>query len=63
MAQTTITGGPPITTIALASANCYLLPAGGDFVLIDTGLPSKRDEIDQALERAGCAPDRLKRIG
>ena len=62
MAQTAVTSGASITTIALASANCFLVAAGSDFVLIDTGLPSKRAEIDEALGRAGCATDRLKLI-
>lgn len=59
---TTAIGGAHITTIALASANCYLLPAASGFVMVDTGLPSRRADIDTALAKAGCVPGRLQLI-
>ena len=51
-----------ITTIGLSGVNCYLLAAGQGFVLIDTGLATKRDELDASLAHAGCVADRLKLI-
>jgi len=51
-----------ITTIGLSGVNCYLLAAGQGFVLIDTGLASKRNKLDTRLAHAGCVADRLKLI-
>jgi len=51
-----------ITTIGLGGVNCYLLTAGDGFVLIDTGLATKRDVLDTTLARAGCVADRLRLI-
>jgi hydroxyacylglutathione hydrolase len=42
--------------------NCYLLPAGDGFVLIDTGLATKRDALESALAGAGCTPGRLRLV-
>ena len=51
-----------IQTISLGSVNCYLVPAGRDFVLIDTSLPQKRAELEAKLARAGCVFGTLKLI-
>jgi glyoxylase-like metal-dependent hydrolase (beta-lactamase superfamily II) len=57
-----------IRTIRLAlpfrmgSVNCYLLAAGGGFVLIDTGGSNQRRQLEVELEGAGCRPGDLKLI-
>jgi hydroxyacylglutathione hydrolase len=51
-----------ITTIGLSGVNCYLLTAGDGFVLVDTGLSSKRAKLERRLALAGCTPGRLKLI-
>jgi hydroxyacylglutathione hydrolase len=51
-----------IKTLGLGGVNCYLLTAGDGFVLIDTGLATKRGALDTELARAGCVPGRLKLI-
>ena len=38
------------TTIGLSGVNCYLLRAGEGFVLIDTGLATKREALESALD-------------
>jgi hydroxyacylglutathione hydrolase len=44
-------------------ANCYLVKTGaGGYVLIDTGYSTKRAEVEQGLEQAGCQPGNLKLI-
>jgi glyoxylase-like metal-dependent hydrolase (beta-lactamase superfamily II) len=51
-----------ITIIALGGVNCYLLAAGEGFILIDTGLATKRDALVHALERAACRPGDLRLV-
>lgn len=51
-----------IQTICLASVNSYLVAAGDGFVLIDTGKPEKRRELEARLDAAGCRPGTLKLI-
>jgi glyoxylase-like metal-dependent hydrolase (beta-lactamase superfamily II) len=51
-----------IRTIGLGGVNCYLLAAGDGFVLIDTGLATKRSALDTELARSGCLPGRLRLI-
>ena len=53
----------------LFSVNCYLLrggagggSVGGGFVLVDTGLSSRRAELDRELEAAGCGAHDLRLI-
>ena len=46
----------------LGTVNCFLLQAGQGFVLIDTGSPNARDELEQELARAGCTPGTLTLI-
>ena len=48
--------------INLGGVNCYLLSAAEGFVLIDTGFRGKRAQLENALERAGCVPGKLKLI-
>jgi hydroxyacylglutathione hydrolase len=48
-----------VTIIGLSGVNCYLLPAGDGFALIDTGLATKREALESALGRAGCASGKL----
>lgn len=59
----------PVETTAITTpfmlnvtVSCYLVRAGDGFILIDTGRAAQRNRIDQALERAGCQPGRLKLI-
>jgi len=42
--------------------NCYLVKAGDGYILVDTGMPSKRGVIEKELESAGCQPGNLKLI-
>ncbi|MCW4037490.1 MAG: MBL fold metallo-hydrolase [Candidatus Bathyarchaeota archaeon] len=53
-----------ITTpfVFITSVNCYLVRIGDRFILIDTGVTSKRSVIEQELERAGCHPGNLMLI-
>lgn len=51
-----------IRPINYGSVNCYLLRAEDGFVLIDTGLPSKRIELENEFERGGCHQGNLKLI-
>ena len=58
-----------ITTITLAlplkmgSVNSYLIgDAGAGYVLIDTGAPNRKDQLEAELARAGCAPGNLRLI-
>ena len=51
-----------ITAINLGGVNCYLLPAGDGYVLVDTGFASKRLKLEKSFENAGCVPGKLKLI-
>jgi hydroxyacylglutathione hydrolase len=51
-----------IKTISYGSVNCYLIKIGSSFILIDTGLPNKRSELEKELQSAGCRPENLKLI-
>ncbi len=42
--------------------NCFLLKTDNQFLLIDTGLPSKRTRLEKALNDSGCQPGNLKLI-
>lgn len=51
-----------ITTITKGGVNCYLVKNNGSFLMIDTGLPKNRAEIEKVLDEAGCTPENLKLI-
>jgi glyoxylase-like metal-dependent hydrolase (beta-lactamase superfamily II) len=52
-----------IKTINLGGVNCYLVKSGdGGYILVDTGQPEKRADMEKALESAGCKPENLKLI-
>ena len=53
---------PAIRPINTRGVNCYLVAAGDGFVLIDTGLPEKRANLDAELQSAGCRPGKLRLI-
>jgi glyoxylase-like metal-dependent hydrolase (beta-lactamase superfamily II) len=46
----------------VATVNCYLLKSGENYVLLDTGHASKRGELDETIQQAGCQPGDLKLI-
>jgi glyoxylase-like metal-dependent hydrolase (beta-lactamase superfamily II) len=51
-----------IKTINLGGVNCYLVKAGDDFILIDTGFSEKRTNLEKELENEGCKPGNLRLI-
>ena len=51
-----------ITTITFGGVNCYLVTLDKGFLLIDTGFPKNRKDIEKELESAGCIPGTLKLI-
>lgn len=51
-----------VTTINLGGVNCYLAKCTEGFVLIDTGLSTKRSALLQELEKVGCNPGTLKLV-
>ena len=56
---TTITLSLPFR---LGTVNCYLVETGASFVLIDTGAPNNRAELEKELASAGCKPGNLDLI-
>ncbi len=52
----------PTIKIISAGSNCYLLKTGCSFVLIDTGIASKRAAVESGLKNAGCVVGDLKLI-
>jgi hydroxyacylglutathione hydrolase len=46
----------------LGSVNCYLIKNAAGYLLIDTGGPNQRIELEKELERLGCRPGNLKLI-
>jgi glyoxylase-like metal-dependent hydrolase (beta-lactamase superfamily II) len=44
------------------SVNCFLIKIDDGYVLIDTGITSRRSTIEKELESAGCRPGNLKLI-
>ena len=42
--------------------NCYLVETDDSCVMIDTGMPNKRQVIEKEIENAGCHPGELKLI-
>ena len=51
-----------IKTIKSGGVYCYLVKTGDGYILIDTGLPNKRADLEKELESAGCKPGNLKLI-
>ena len=51
-----------VKTITFGGVNCYLVTLDKGFVLIDTGFPKNRDDIEKELLNAGCKPGTLKLI-
>ena len=51
-----------IKTINCGGVNCYLVKTDDGFVLIDTGIPTKRIELEKELESAGCQQGNLRLI-
>ena len=46
----------------LYAVNCYLVRGEAGCVLVDTGLATRRAELERALEAAGCRPGDLRLI-
>jgi len=42
--------------------NCYLVEIDASYVMVDTGMPNKRQVIEKEIENAGCHPGELKLI-
>jgi glyoxylase-like metal-dependent hydrolase (beta-lactamase superfamily II) len=51
-----------VTTISFGMVNAYLLRGDSGFILVDTGLPNHREEVERAIEAAGCRPGDLRLI-
>jgi hydroxyacylglutathione hydrolase len=51
-----------IQTIDCGGVNCYLIKTNSDFILVDTGTPNKRLDVERDLENAACKLGDLKLI-
>lgn len=51
-----------IETINLGGINCYIVKNDGGYILIDTGISTKRLKLDKELERVGCKPGNLNLV-
>jgi hydroxyacylglutathione hydrolase len=51
-----------ITQKYLMSVNCYLVKTPSGYILIDTGLQKKRNDLVRELETARCKPGDLNLI-
>lgn len=52
-----------IHKIEVGGTNCYLIRTGDDdYILVDTGLSTRRDRLLIELKKAGCRPGNLKLI-
>jgi len=51
-----------ITTLDLGFVNAYLLKTKGGFVLVDTGMPTQWETLQERLESAGCSPGFLRLV-
>ncbi len=51
-----------IKRIDFGGVNGYLVSSGDGFILIDTGISTKRVRLDQELDAAGCKPGDLKLV-
>jgi len=52
----------PLHLKYLFGVNCYLLKTEHDYYLIDTGISKVRDQLEKAINEAGCRPGDLKLI-
>lgn len=50
------------TLINLGFVNVFLLKAGDDYILIDTGVARQWERLEAELIRVGCLPDRLRLV-
>jgi glyoxylase-like metal-dependent hydrolase (beta-lactamase superfamily II) len=50
------------TRIRLSFVNAYLVRGSAGFVLVDTGMPSSRADLEAALKAQGCVPGNLKLV-
>jgi glyoxylase-like metal-dependent hydrolase (beta-lactamase superfamily II) len=48
--------------LGMGRVNCYLIPAEGGYILIDSGGHNGRRPLVQHLQRAGCVPGGLRLI-
>ena len=48
--------------LRLGTVNCFLVKSGQGFILIDTGSPNARDELEREMAGAGCTPGKLDLI-
>jgi glyoxylase-like metal-dependent hydrolase (beta-lactamase superfamily II) len=46
----------------LGTVNCYLVETGAGFALVDTGVSTRRAQLEQELRNAGCRPGGLNLI-
>ena len=51
-----------IKIINFGGINCYLVKTDTGYILIDTGYPAKRTDLEKELESAGCKPGDLKLV-
>jgi hydroxyacylglutathione hydrolase len=51
-----------VIIIELGFVNAYLLKAEKGFILIDTGLPQQKEQLENGLKSAGCTPENLKLV-
>ncbi|MFX0015803.1 MAG: MBL fold metallo-hydrolase [Promethearchaeota archaeon] len=52
--------GNTIIPIKLGFVSCYLIKTSEGFILIDTGFPRKRKDLEKALNEAGCESGSLR---
>ena len=51
-----------IKTLDFGGINCYLIKTDIGHILIDTGFPAKRADLEKELSSAGCKPGDLKLV-
>lgn len=51
-----------IIIINLGGINCYLIKNNTGFILVDTGISTKRNKLERELEKAGCKPGNLNLV-
>jgi glyoxylase-like metal-dependent hydrolase (beta-lactamase superfamily II) len=49
-----------VTKSTMGDVNCYLLEAGGGFILVDTGYSTSCASLENELDKAGCKPGNLR---